>query len=77
MAHRRLPGALGLLSLAAVLAASGGCAKVAPWQRGRFARPEMALEPCAELRALREHAYQSREAGAVGGAAGGSACRCY
>ena len=67
------------LALALLLLVAGalGCAEVAPWERGRLAKPHMALEPCPELRALREHTYLSREAssGAKPGAGGG--CGCY
>ena len=67
---------LGLALLCLALGAAG-CAEVAPWERGRLAKPHMALEPCPEIRALREHTYLSREAssGAKPGAGGG--CGCY
>jgi len=66
--------ALLILLLAA---GASGCAEVAPWERGRLAKAHMALEPCPEIRALREHTYLSREAssGAKPGAGGG--CGCY
>jgi hypothetical protein len=32
-----------------------GCAPVAPWERGRLAKPHMALEPNPALRVLRAH----------------------
>ena len=63
-----------LLLLASLLC---GCAEVAPWQRGRLARPDMAPNPEPQQRALREHVYMSREA-AIGGATGaGGGCGCY
>ena len=54
-----------------------GCAPVAPWERGRLAKPHMALEPHPALRALRAHTYMSREAALAGGNAAGGGCGCY
>ncbi|MEX2207454.1 MAG: DUF4266 domain-containing protein [Myxococcota bacterium] len=54
-----------------------GCARVEPWERGRLAKPHMALEPCPELRALREHTYLSREGSAAALRAAGGGCGCY
>jgi hypothetical protein len=72
-APERAPAAL-LLGLALWL---GGCAAVAPWERGRLARPHMALEPSPTLGALRHHIQASREA-ALGAASGaGPGCGCY
>jgi Domain of unknown function (DUF4266) len=63
--------------LLAVLAAGalGGCASVAPWQRGYLARPDMGLEPGAPARAL-DKTYASKEAASGGGAVGGGGCGC-
>jgi len=67
----------GVALLTAVAMTSSGCAEVAPWQRGRLARADMALSPNPAERALREHVYMSREA-AMGGATGaGGGCGCY
>jgi hypothetical protein len=71
-AERALAG-LALLS-ACWLA---GCAPVAPWDRGRLAKPQMALEPDPALRMLREHTYRSREAAAGAGIGEGGGCGCY
>jgi hypothetical protein len=54
-----------------------GCAAVAPWERGRLAKPHMALEPDPPLRELREHTYRSREAAAIGATGKGGGCGCY
>lgn len=66
-----------LLLVALALGAAAGCASVEPWERGRLAKPEMALEPHPMTRALRSHTYASREA-ALGTRAGkGGGCGCY
>jgi len=54
----------------------GGCATVAPWERGDLARPEMAARPDPALARLRDHVFTSREAAQGGGAAAGGACGC-
>ena len=55
-----------------------GCTAVAPWERGNLAKPQMALVPNPTQEALREHAYQSREAAAAWGQpSGGGGCGCY
>jgi hypothetical protein len=65
--------ALLLLTLSCVTA----CTTLAPWERGRFAKPQMASEPDPPQRALREHTYRSREAATIGGAGQGGGCGCY
>jgi hypothetical protein len=70
----RLRGALALLALGAALA---GCAPVAPWERGRLAKPHMALEPHPAQRELRAHVYTSREAALAGRVGRGGGCGCY
>ena len=65
-----------LAGLALCLALSA-CSAVAPWERGRLAKPHMAAEPAPELRALREHVYQSREAGLGATFGEGHGCGCY
>ncbi|MCX8049500.1 MAG: DUF4266 domain-containing protein [Methylohalobius sp.] len=53
-----------------------GCVQVAPWERGRLAKPHMALDPNPNQSAIQEHVYSSREAGGgIKGAGGG--CGCY
>ena len=54
-----------------------GCVEVQPWERGRLARPDMALRPNPAQRALREHVYMSREAALGGATAAGGGCGCY
>ncbi len=56
---------------------TGGCAEVAVWERGDLARPDMALEPHPTQRAIQDHVYSSREAGAAGALGQGGGCGCY
>ncbi|HTO06768.1 MAG TPA: DUF4266 domain-containing protein [Myxococcota bacterium] len=65
-----------LATLLAALALAG-CTEVAPWERERLAKPQMAAEPAPELRALREHVYMSREASLGGSFGEGHGCGCY
>jgi hypothetical protein len=61
-----------------LLAALAGCTHVQPWERGTLARPAMALDPTPLQTPLRDHVYQSREAGAAARLSGGGAgCGCY
>jgi len=61
-----------LLSLIEV----GGCAQVQPWERGRLAKPQMALDGDPLLSAIDAHTYNSKEAatGGIGPAGGGCGC---
>ena len=67
--------ALAALLLLVVLLS--GCAAVAPWERGRLAKPQMALDPDSKQRALREHTHRSREAAAGSAVGAGGGCGCY
>ncbi|MGZ8175002.1 MAG: DUF4266 domain-containing protein [Methylobacter sp.] len=53
-----------------------GCTPVAPWQRGKLAKPQMALEPYLLQNTLQAHIYNSREAAMGGNSAGGGGCGC-
>jgi hypothetical protein len=66
--------ALAGLALALLLCA---CTQVAPWERGRLAKPHMALEPQPSLHALRSHVYMSREAATASADSQGGGCGCY
>jgi hypothetical protein len=68
--------ALGVLLLSLAMGLTS-CAQVAPWERGRLAKPHMALEPNPLQRAIREHSYMSREAAVGGSVAAGGGCGCY
>jgi hypothetical protein len=66
------------LLLIAVLSTLGACTHVQPWERGTLASDAMALDPTPLQTPLRDHVYQSREAGASGRLSGGGAgCGCY
>lgn len=66
------------LLFAAVLAlAGGGCATVAPWERGDLAKPHVAMEPCQGIATYRAHVHASREAAPPAAAAGEAGCGCY
>ena len=54
-----------------LLALSGGCATVQPWERGRLADPAMALEGDPN-----QLVYESREGSSGGGGAAGGGCAC-
>ncbi|PKM11789.1 MAG: arginine decarboxylase [Gammaproteobacteria bacterium HGW-Gammaproteobacteria-3] len=61
-----------------LLANLGGCAEVAPWERGFLAKPQMALQSTSMQSAIRAHTFSSREAAANSGSAGGGGgCGCY
>lgn len=53
------------------------CAPVAPWERGRLAKPQMALDPHPAQSGFREHIYGGREAASGGSSASGGGCGCY
>jgi len=52
------------------------CAEVQPWERGRLASPQMALDADPLLAAIDAHTYSSKEAasGGIGPAGGGCGC---
>ena len=64
--------ALGLFLLAAL----SGCATVKPWQRDLLAKPEMQFAPSAQLHAIDEHVYFSKEASMGGSSLAGGGCGC-
>ena len=71
---KRTPSPRALLVLLAALVAGAGCARVAPYQRGRLAHPTMLLGDLAGP--AQAHVYSIRE-GAVGGSTsvqGGCGC---
>jgi hypothetical protein len=53
-----------------------GCATVKPYERGRLARPDMALDAASDLRAGQDHATDYREGSAGGFGGGGGGCGC-
>ena len=67
-----------LWTLAAVIACSGaaGCATVKPWDRDLLAKREMQFVTCAQLHAIDEHVYFSKEASLGGSSLSGGGCGC-
>lgn len=54
-----------------------GCiADVKPWQKGNLAKPHMAVEPDALLRAIREQIVTSKESASGGYSVVGGGCGC-
>ena len=72
----RSVGPARTLVVVVLAATTSGCAAVKPWDRGRLARPCMALDPAPEGTLVEQHVYQYRE-GSVGGYGGlGGGCGC-
>jgi hypothetical protein len=69
----RLPVTLALLGALSIL---GGCANVAPSQRGTLARPDMQWGFDRAAEAINGHTYASKEAASGGKAVGGGGCGC-
>jgi hypothetical protein len=59
-----------------ILALSGGCSTVQPWERGHLADYTMRADRDPLDAALREHVYFTREAAAGGRGVGGGGCGC-
>ena len=70
---KRLLTAAGIL-----LAMCGliGCTSVQPWQKGNFAKPDMAFDPDPLQTRYAEHTYFSKEAASGGMSVGGGGCGC-
>jgi hypothetical protein len=68
--------ALVVVAALGVLATSAGCGAVAPYERGKLAKPKMQLDPSPEATLLENHVYDYREgsAGASGAVGGGCGC---
>jgi len=65
-----------LACLLAVLLGLPACAPVQPWERGRLAQPQMALDRDALLAAMDDHIYTSKEAASGGVGPSGGGCGC-
>ena len=67
---------LGMFILAGLMLCIAACAPVQPWERGRLAQPQMALEADALMASMDDHTYTSKEAasGGIGPAGGGCGC---
>lgn len=55
---------------------TGACSTVQPWEKGRFAKNEMAFEPDAMQSAFQRHVYFSKEASSGGASNSGGGCGC-
>ena len=63
-----------ILLWAAVLA---GCSpRVAPWERGILAHPQMSMDPDTLDSALKQHTAASKEGSSGGYGVGGGGCGC-
>ena len=67
-----------LRSLVALVICCGaaGCATVKPWDRDLLAKREMQFVTCAQLHAIDEHVYFSKEASLGGSSLAGGGCGC-
>jgi hypothetical protein len=70
---RRIIRATLLLTCASLM---GGCASVAPWQRGKLAEYGMRPDRDPLGDGIAEHIYFSREAAFGGRGIGGGGCGC-
>lgn len=52
------------------------CAEVQPWERGRLAKPHMALDADPLLSGIDAHTYNSKEAATGGNGPAGGGCGC-
>jgi len=52
------------------------CAEVQPWERGRLAKPHMALDADPLLSSIDAHTYNSKEAASGGNGPAGGGCGC-
>ncbi|MCF2948454.1 DUF4266 domain-containing protein [Paraglaciecola aquimarina] len=55
---------------------SGCVSTVEPWERGRFTKNEMQLEPDQMGAAFKRHVYFSKEASSGGTSTAGGGCGC-
>lgn len=54
-----------------------GCVStVEPWEKGRFAKTEMQLEPDSMNASFKRHVYFSKEASSGGTSTSGGGCGC-
>jgi hypothetical protein len=67
-----------LRNLVAVILCGGaaGCATVKPWDRDLLAKREMQFVTCAQLHAIDDHVYFSKEASLGGSSLAGGGCGC-
>jgi Domain of unknown function (DUF4266) len=70
--RRRLRIVLALITCSV----AAGCATVKPWDRDLLAKREMQFVTCAQLHAIDEHVYFSKEASQGGSSLAGGGCGC-
>jgi len=61
---------------ALVIAVSGGCTTVPPWERGNLAKPVMSVDPPPQEQAQKLRTYDAKEGGAAATGVGGGGCGC-
>lgn len=73
---KRTPPGLMTWTLLVACLSLGACARVAPYERGRLARPDMEMGSHADARAGEDHAraYREGSTGAEGTSGGGCGC---
>jgi uncharacterized protein DUF4266 len=64
------------LAILVTCSAAPGCATVKPWNRDLLAKPEMQFVTCAQLQAIDQHVYFSKEASMGGSSVAGGGCGC-
>jgi len=64
------------LCLLLALIELSACAQVQPWERGRLAKPHMALDSDPLLSAIDAHTFNSKEAASGGAGPAGGGCGC-
>jgi hypothetical protein len=62
--------------IAALAAATVGCAAVQPWEKGYLAKPEMTFEADPLQARFEQHIYFSKENASGGYGVGGGGCGC-
>lgn len=65
-----------VVAVVVLAAATTGCARVKPYERGRLAQPDMQLEGDEDLTAGQLHATEYREGSVGGEGGGGGGCGC-
>jgi len=65
-----------IMLLLLTLVELAACVPIQPWERGRLAKPHMALDADPLLSAIDAHTFNSKEAasGGIGPAGGGCGC---
>jgi Domain of unknown function (DUF4266) len=67
---------VGAVALILLLAVTGGCATVRPWDRDLLAEKKMSFVPNPMIEAVDEHVYFSKEGSTGSQEVGGGGCGC-